>query len=310
MSKRKVIIDTDPGYDDCCAIAIAALSDKVEIIGITSVAGNQTIEKVTKNALNISTYFNLQCPVAQGMTGPLLKPLEVALVHGESGLDNINLETDNPKKELDKRHAVNLIIDLCLQNDKVTIIAIGPLTNVAMALKLEPKIISHIELLSIMGGSINLGNVTPSAEFNIHGDPEAAQIVFSSGLKEIRMNGLDVTLKTNVDEKIVERFEKIKTKTSEIFLNCMKNCADLIFKFFGVKYQAMHDAVAVVSVIDDSVVKYKKVYVEVDINRGCSYGRTVCDMIGCLKKEPNVNVGVEIDLDKFWDIVENAYKKL
>ena len=309
MSKKKVIIDTDPGYDDACAIAIAALSDNIEIIGITAVAGNQTIEKVSKNALNISSYFNINCTVAKGMGGPLLKPLKVALVHGESGLDNINLETNNPKKELDKRHAVNLIIDLCLENDKVTIIAIGPLTNIAMALKLEPKIISHIELISIMGGSINLGNVTPSAEFNIYGDPEAAQIVFSSGVKEIRMNGLDVTLKTNVDGKIVEKFKNIKTKSSELFLNCMKNCGDLCFKFFGVKYQAMHDAVAVVSVIDDSVVKYKKVYVEVDINRGCSYGRTVCDIGGVLKKEPNVCVGVEIDVDKFWDIVEKAYKK-
>ena len=181
-SKRKIIIDTDPGYDDACAIALAGLSDKFEILGITTIAGNQTIENVTKNALNLVSFLNINCPVAKGMPGPLIKKLTVGKVHGETGLDNIEFPKNLANKEPDKRNAVQFIIDTCLNNDKITLITIGPLTNIAMAIKLEPKIKKYIELISIMGGSIGCGNVTPAAEYNIYADPESAQIVFSSGI--------------------------------------------------------------------------------------------------------------------------------
>lgn len=200
MSKRKVIIDTDPGYDDACAIALASISDKFEILGITTIAGNQTIENVTKNALNLVSFLNMNCPVAQGMAGPLIKELTVGKVHGETGLDNINFPENNRKP--DKRNAIQFIIDSCLENNKITIITIGPLTNIAMAIKLEPKIKEHIELISIMGGSINVGNVNPAAEYNVYADPESAHIVFSTGIN-IKMNGLDVTNLTLPYENII-----------------------------------------------------------------------------------------------------------
>jgi len=198
MSKRKVIIDTDPGYDDACAIALAGITDKFEILGITSVAGNQTIEKVTQNALAIASYLNISAPVCQGVSGPLIKPIQVApLIHGITGLDNVNLPPHNKVKG--EKNAINFIIDSCLSNDKITLVTIGPLTNVALAIKLCPEIKSHIELISIMGGSANIGNCTPAAEFNIFADPEAAHIVLSSGVK-IKLNTLDVTLLTTLND--------------------------------------------------------------------------------------------------------------
>ena len=166
MSKRKIIIDTDPGYDDALAIVLASLSNQFEILGITTVAGNQSIDKVTKNALNITSFLNISCPVAKGASEPLIRPLVVATVHGVTGLDNINFEPHNRK--IHEKNAVNFIIDSCLNNDKITIVTIGPLTNIALALKLAPEIKSHIELISIMGGSASAGNVTPAAEFNIY----------------------------------------------------------------------------------------------------------------------------------------------
>ena len=307
-SKRKIIIDTDPGYDDACAIALAGLSDKFEILGITTIAGNQTIENVTKNALNLVSFLNINCPVAKGMPGPLIKKLTVGKVHGETGLDNIEFPKNLANKEPDKRNAVQFIIDTCLNNDKITLITIGPLTNIAMAIKLEPKIKEHIELISIMGGSIGCGNVTPAAEYNIYADPESAQIVFSSGIN-IKMNGLDVTNLTLPYEHILKRFENINTKCSKLFLDCMKNLSFFMDKYFGKKYGSMHDSVAVLTLVDESMIKYKKAEVDVDLSHGPSYGRTNCDLFSEEAKNSNVEVAVEIDIEKFWNIIEELYKK-
>lgn len=306
MSKRKIIIDTDPGYDDACAIALASITDKFEILGITTIAGNQTVENVTKNALNLATYLNINCPVAKGMSGPLIKKLTVGKVHGETGLDDVEFPRTN--KEPDKRNAVQFIVDTCLQNDKITLITIGPLTNIAMALKLEPKIKQHIELISVMGGSIGCGNITPAAEYNIYADPESAYIVFSSGIN-IKMNGLDVTNLTVPNEEILEKFRNINTKSSKLFVDCMNNLSFFMNKYFKKNYGSMHDSVAVLTLVDESLIKYKKAVVEVDINKGSSYGRTNCNIYGEKAEESNVEVAVEIDINKFWNIIEELYKK-
>lgn len=313
MSKRKVIIDTDPGYDDTCAIALASLSsEKIDLLAITTVAGNQTSEKVSKNALNLANYLGLTCPIGKGMTGPLFSPLVVAPhVHGETGLDNVNLSPSLNTTSFDKRHAVNLIIDLCKENppNSITLVTIGPLTNIAMALKLEPEIKKHIQEISIMGGSILYGNCTPAAEFNIHADPEAAQIVFSSGIP-IKMHGLDVTVPCFCTEEVIQRMKKLGTKHGEMFCQCVSNCNENLRKCFPhVKWSSAHDSVAVMGVIDDSMISYKDMYVEVETLKGCCYGRTVCDQFGSMGKKSNAKVAVNIDVNKFWDTVEKIYSK-
>ena len=133
-----------------------------------------------------------------------------------------------------------------------------------MALKLEPKIKQHIELISVMGGSIGCGNITPAAEYNIYADPESAYIVFSSGIN-IKMNGLDVTNLTVPNEEILERFKNINTKSSKLFLDCMKNLSFFMNKYFKKNFGSMHDSVAVLTLVDESLIKYKKAVVEVDI---------------------------------------------
>jgi ribosylpyrimidine nucleosidase len=250
--------------------------------------------------------LNLNSPVAQGMSGPLIKDLVTGAVHGETGLDNIVFPEHNKKP--DKKNAVQFIIDSCLENDKITLITIGPLTNIAMAIKLEPKIRDHIELISMMGGSIGVGNMNPAAEYNVLADPESAHIVFSSGIK-IKMNGLDVTNLTVPNEKIIERFEKIESKSAKLFVDCMKNLSFFMTKYFNKKYGCLHDAVPVLALIDDSIIKYKKAVVEVDLSHGISYGRTNCDLFAKNVNESNVEVAVEIDIKKFWDLIEEIYKK-
>ena len=306
MLKRKVIIDTDPGYDDACALACASQIDQFDILGITTVAGNQTIENVTKNALNLANYLNLKCPVVKGMSEPIVKKYKVAEVHGLHGLDNVELPENNNK--IYGKNAIQFIIESCINNDKITIITIGPLTNIAMAIKLEPKIKEHIELISIMGGSIGEGNVTPAAEFNIYDDPEAAQIIFSSGIK-IRMYGLDVTTSTYLFENIIERFEKLNTKSSKLFVQCTKNLNINMNKFIRKPYGSMHDCVPIIAFLDENLIKYKKALVEIDLSHGLSYGRTNCDLYSENVEKSNIEVAVSINVDKFWDLVEELYKK-
>ena len=249
----------------------------------------------------------MSAPVVQGVSGPLIRPLEIGEVHGKSGLDNVNIPTSNKTKH--EKNAINFIIDSCLNNDKITIITIGPLTNIALALKLAPEIKSHIELISIMGGSASAGNVTPAAEFNVYADPEAAHIVLSSGIK-IKLNTLDVTNKTILSDEIIERFEKIGSKCSKLFVECNKNYAKFMRQLIGIQFGSMHDSVAVLTLIDESIIKYKKAKVEVDLSHGCSYGRTNCDFFDkeAIEKS-NIEVSMEIDINKFWNLYEELYKK-
>ena len=179
--KRNIILDCDPGHDDAIAILLAGSNPNLNLLGISVVAGNQTIEKTARNALNVATYLGIDVPVAIGCEFPMVRERVIcAAIHGESGLDGF----DFPKydKPFDKRHGVQLIIDSVLNNEDVTIVATGPLTNVAMAIKLEPKLLNKVKEIVLMGGSVDNGNTSPAAEFNIMCDPEAAHVVFSSGI--------------------------------------------------------------------------------------------------------------------------------
>ena len=192
----KIIHDCDPGHDDAVAILMAAVHPAIDLQAVTVVAGNQTLEKTVRNALNIcsaSGRFS-DIPVAAGMSRPMVREQVVAGdIHGESGLDGPVF--DEPDVGLDPRHAVDLIIDLLLDSDDpITIVPTGPLTNIGMAIRKEPDIVEKIERIVLMGGAYQHGNVTPSAEFNIYADPEAAHVVFTCG-RPIVMMGLDVTRK-------------------------------------------------------------------------------------------------------------------
>lgn len=177
--RRKIIIDCDPGHDDAVAIILAARNPKLELLGITTVNGNQTLEKVTVNALNVCQYLDIDVPVCKGLAGPIVRtapPVEER-IHGDSGL---NGPVFGPlTKKLDPRHAVDFIIETVMgSEDPVTLVPTGPLSNIGMAIRKEPRILDHIEEIVLMGGAYQHGNVTPAAEFNIYADGEAAHVVF------------------------------------------------------------------------------------------------------------------------------------
>ena len=189
--KTKIILDVDPGHDDAVAMLVAAKHEKLDLRGITVVAGNQVLEKTLRNALNVCSFAGIDVPVYAGQDRPLFRDQVVADdIHGETGLDGP--EFPNPPGS-PRTRAVDFIIEECLKYDKeLVLVPTGPLTNIALALLKEPRIKQGIKEIVLMGGAYGLGNHTPSAEFNIFVDPEAAHIVFESGLP-ITMVGLDLT---------------------------------------------------------------------------------------------------------------------
>lgn len=307
MDKMKVILDCDPGHDDAIAIMLAGKSDKIELLGITIESGNQTIEKTSRNAFNITRYLGINVPIAVGANTPLIRPQEICdAIHGESGLDGF----DFPKYDYkyDCKNAVNFLIDSILSNEKIVLVATGPLTNIALALKVNPLIKSHISRIVIMGGSTVNGNVSPAAEFNILCDPEAAYIVFNSGCR-IEMIGLDVTRKVLVLPEVLKRFKKIDNKASVLFVKLMEVFNKNQKKVFGFEGAPLHDPVTIVSLINEEVLHFQYCNVTIDISHGPSYGRTNCDLFNYLKQEPNCYVATNIDVAKYWDVIEQTIKE-
>ncbi len=171
--KHKIILDCDPGHDDAIAILLAARHPEIDLLAITTVAGNQSLEKITRNALKVCSLAGIRdVPIAMGMGRPLVRPAKHAAdIHGESGMDGPHIP--EPTIELVRQHAVDLIIDLLMDSEgDITLVPTGPLTNIAAAIRQQPSIIPKIKAISLMGGAMGLGNVTPAAEFNIHTDPE------------------------------------------------------------------------------------------------------------------------------------------
>ena len=304
MNKQKIILDCDPGHDDAIAILLAIASPEIDLLGITVAAGNQTIEKTSQNALNVARFLGSDVPIAIGCPLPIVRDRIICSeVHGESGLDGYVFP--EYKKDFDKRHACQLMIDLIMTNDGVTVVTCGPMTNLAMAMRLEPRIVSHIKKVVLMGGSIDHGNTSPAAEFNIMCDAEAAHIVFTSGV-DIYMCGLNVTRKVLVYDSIIRRIEKINNPVSDMFVQLMEVFNKNQRETFGLEAGPLHDPVTIVSLLDESVVKFEKMNVTIDINHGPSYGRTNCDVFDYLHQPKNAYVAMDIDVDKYWNIIETA----
>ena len=207
MEKTKIILDCDPGHDDAVAIILAGKNPKIDLLGITIVSGNQTLDKTVRNALNVVQHLGIDVPVYGGCTEPMVRKKVVAGdIHGESGLDGPVFPPLERKPE--PEHAVNFMIRTLMESEgDVTVVTTGPMTNLAMAMRMEPKIVEKIKQIVLMGGAIANGNVSPAAEFNIMADAEAAYVCFTSG-RPITMVGLDVTRKVLCYPEIVERMGK------------------------------------------------------------------------------------------------------
>lgn len=304
MSKINVWIDCDPGIDDAIALAAAAASqDALHIHGISTVAGNQTIERVTNNALALSSFLKLDVPVVRGAEGPLTRAKEDAgHVHGETGLGNTVLP--KTEKQAEKGNTFQLIRDAIMnlpEDEKMTLVPVGPLTNIALLLKVYPEVSTRIKEIVLMGGG-TFGNRTPTAEFNIWGDPEAAKIVFDSDLP-IVMCGLDVTHKSGLDRNQVEAMFTSQNEVQQAFGDMLKFYFDSP-AYINSDLVHIHDAVAVIYVTNPEIFKGIQVSVDVDCTDDINRGMTVCDL---RKTAPeagrNVTLLNDIDLTAFQNIL-------
>lgn len=299
---KNLVLDCDPGHDDAVAIILAAHNKNINLLGISVASGNQTLEKTGINTFNICKYLNINVPICLGCDRPLVqKPMICPKVHGKSGLDGFTFPSYDIK--FNPRHGAQLIIDSVLNNDDVTVITTGPMTNLALAMRLEPKIIHKIKEIIFMGGSTDNGNVSPAAEFNILVDPEAAHIVLSSGVP-IKMVGLNVTRRVLLNDEVIERFSKIHNPASEMMSQLMRVFLDNQRTTFGIQEAPLHDPVTVASLLDESIVKYQPMNVQIDLSHGSSYGRTNCDVFDYLKEPHNCLVAMDVDVSKFWHLLE------
>ncbi|UVI30143.1 nucleoside hydrolase [Paenibacillus spongiae] len=300
--RRKIIIDCDPGHDDAIAILLGAANPNVELIGITTVAGNAEVEKTTVNALKVCEIAGLQeLPVAKGAGQPLVRKRETAAdIHGDSGMDGPSLP--DPVKTITGEHAVDFIIRQLLASEgDITLVPVGPLTNIAMAMRKEPAILPKIREIVLMGGG-TIGNWTPAAEFNIFVDAEAAKVVFESGVP-LTMFGLDLTHKALATPEIQERIRAIGNPVSDFVEELLQFFMHTYKEVFGFDGAPIHDACCVAYCIDPSVFTCRKLHVDIETQGEHTYGMTVVDMLGVTGKEPNVNVALELDTARFWDMM-------
>lgn len=309
MSKIPVIIDVDTGIDDAVALVLALQSDKLDIKGITTVAGNQTIEKTTRNTLDVVDYFGRsEIPVAMGATQPLVRPqIIAAYAHGESGLGTAVLP--KAEKQAEDIDAVAFIKKTLEESEeKITLVPTGPLTNIAILIKAYPHVKDKIKEIVLMGGGAFEGNSNATAEFNIYADPEAASVVFASGIPLV-MCGLDVTMKALATPEDVETIKNIGNKAGDFVAEA--------FSFYMAMYKknanfvgcAVHDAVTITYLIAPELIKTRKGIARVDIDGKESYAATICDFRPWRDREKdNALVGVDIDREAFIQLIIDACK--
>jgi inosine-uridine nucleoside N-ribohydrolase len=298
VSRMPIIIDCDPGHDDAIALLLALASPEVELLGVTTVAGNATLDKTTRNALvTLELAGRSDVPVAAGSEQPLRRPLVTAEhVHGTTGLDGPHIS--DPSTPAHALGAVPFLVELLQAAETpVTLIPVGPLTNIARLLTGHPEVIDRIERIVLMGGAIGLGNITPAAEFNIFVDPEAAAVVFGAPI-EVTMIGLDVTHHARLGPAHADALRQAG--------RCGRFVAELLDYFIpnyrrrmGFDGAPIHDALAVARVIWPDLVSTELLAVEIDTTDGPSAGRTLVDRYRVTGRPPNVGVGMTVDSERF-----------
>lgn len=304
---RNVILDCDPGHDDAISIIIAAsAASDLNILGITTVAGNVEVEKNTINTLKICELLELDVPVVQGARRPLVKASEIAPeIHGETGMDGPELP--DPQIEVTEGHAVDFIIEQVMNSsEQVTLVPTGPLTNIAMALIKEPRIIENIDEIVLMGGG-TFGNWTPAAEFNIFVDAEAAKVVYDSSVP-VTMFGLDVTHQVIATDDIIERVGKIDNKVAVFVKELLIFFGETYKNHFGFNGGPIHDACTTMYLLKPELFKTEYLNVTVETKGEYSYGMTVIDTLSVTGREPNTNVAFGADTEAFWRLFEEILK--
>lgn len=312
MTQTRIILDTDPGVDDALAILLMLASPEIKLEALTTVHGNVNVEKTTRNALALLEFLNARhIPIAAGCSLPLIKSSLHGgeVVHGASGLGGAVFPEPTIKPL--HIHAVDYLIERFLtEPNEISLYAVGPLTNVALAIRKEPRIVNAIKELVIMGGAVRSGgNASPQAEFNIYEDPHAAHIVFNSGIP-ITLIPLDVTYKCLLTSVDVERLNQIDSPIAKFVRDVTVDYMAHYLKYEGFAGCGLHDPLTVAVVIAPELLSFEEHYVNVDISGGESTGKTFADFMKVSKKPTNMKVALDVKGREFVELFIERLKKL
>jgi len=306
---KPIILDCDPGHDDAMAILLARGCPDIDLRAITTVAGNQTLEKTTLNARRVCSVARIaDVPIYAGCDRPLVRPQIIAAdVHGESGLDGPVF--GEPTVPVQDEHAVDFLVRTLMASDgDITLVPVGPLTNIAMALRREPAIAQRTAGVVLMGGAYTRGNRTPAAEFNILADPEAAAIVFEAGWP-VTMVGLDLTHQAGATTDVLSQIEALGTELSKIVIELLKFFGRTYYEVEGMPAPPVHDPCAVARVARPDLVTVQDAFVAVETHGTWTAGMTVTDFD--LRHHPaNAQVATQLDTGGFWSLVLDALRVL
>ncbi|TMD28828.1 MAG: nucleoside hydrolase [Chloroflexi bacterium] len=307
---RRIILDCDPGHDDAMAILLAHGTPEVSLAAITTVAGNHPLALTTLNALRVCTLAGIHdVLVAAGCAAPLVRPLFTAEdIHGKGGLEGH--EWGEPSVRPVPEHAVDVIVDIVMSAPgEITLVPIGPLTNIAMAVRKEPRIAERVREVVLMGGSFTGGNVTPAAEFNVYVDPEAAAIVFGAGWP-LTMLGLEVTRKAAADEEVFRRVSALDSPVARAVVGMLRFYQRQQMSAVGVSAPPVHDPCAIAQVARPELIPCREAHVEIELDGRLTTGMTVVDFRRRGGVQPNATVGVDLDLPGFWDLFIGALRSI
>jgi pyrimidine-specific ribonucleoside hydrolase len=297
-----VIFDCDPGHDDAIALLLALASPEIDLLGVTTVFGNQTLERTTANAIRVLDHVGrTDIPVAAGAARPLLREPQVATnIHGETGLDGSDLP--GPSREPESEHAIDWIANaLAAAAGPVTLVATAPLTNIALFMTRHPELEPRLERIVMMGGAVGLGNVTPAAETNVWTDPEAASRVFQSDI-EVTMVGLDVTHEALMTPGHAQQLADAG-RAGRLVADLYEFYSRVPRGQYGWEGAPIHDAVAMAHVIDPTLIETARCGVRVDTGAEVSRGRTYADLRGRMGWGPRHAVAVGIDAERFLELL-------
>lgn len=303
---QRVILNVDTGLDDAVAIILAAGSPSIQLEGLVALAGNVGLDRTLENTLNVCEVVGIKAPVYAGSSKPLKRDrVHAGDFHGVSGLDGPIFQ---PRKhqQVQEGSGIRFIIDTIMANPgEITLVPVGPLTDIALAMQAEPRIISLVKEIVLMGGSFVGGNVTKDAEFNTYADPEAAQIVFSSGAPLV-MFPLDCTTKVNLSPEALERYKTFEGASAKLFCDCMDTYM-ANYQRKGAGHPAMHDPLCIAYLIDPTPFSYERHEVSVELLDEATYGKT---LRGEDCKEGGVLVAKKADTTHFWSLIDQALRNL
>lgn len=310
MKPRPIIIDTDPGQDDAIAILTAIAADELDLLALTTIAGNVPIDRTTENALKLSELAGAgDLSIHRGCDRPMVNDLVTAeYIHGESGLDGPSLP--EPSRDVNPGHAVDYLVDMLgsAADEPVTVCLLGPMTNMGMALVKEPSIVAGIDEFVIMGGSFHAGgNVTSTAEFNVFVDPHAAHVVLTSGVPMTIMP-LDVTHRAQATAPRIAALADLESPVGDAVVAMVKFAERYDVARHGFEGFPLHDPTVIAYLLEPEIFSFRDGAVSVVLEHGVAHGMTVADWWG--RREPNAKVALDLDADRYFELLAERLGRL